>query len=94
MKREAAILKELGEHPHIVQIVESNADSLSKSDSRYIILEYAAHGDLFDYIAKCQSPMGEGLAQHYSRQILSALAHISKKGVCHRDMKPENLLLD
>ena len=38
-------------------------------------------------------PMTEGTARKYYRQLISGLAHCHHHGVCHRDLKLENLLL-
>ena len=38
--------------------------------------------------------MPERIARHYFIQILDGLRHIHDKGLCHLDMKPENILLD
>ncbi|KAN0084367.1 Protein kinase-like domain containing protein [Tylopilus felleus] len=55
----------------------------------YMLLEFAAGGDLFDKIAP-DVGTGEDVAHLYFKQ----LHFIHGQGVCHRDLKPENLLLD
>ncbi|KAI0247400.1 CAMK/CAMKL/CHK1 protein kinase [Lactifluus subvellereus] len=59
----------------------------------YMLLEFAAGGDLFDKIAP-DVGVGEEVAHFYFLQLLSGLTYIHAEGVCHRDLKPENLLLD
>ncbi|KAH9991959.1 CAMK/CAMKL/CHK1 protein kinase [Russula compacta] len=59
----------------------------------YILLEFAAGGDLFDKIAP-DVGVGEEVSHLYFLQLLSGLTYIHAEGVCHRDLKPENLLLD
>ncbi|KAI0055713.1 CAMK/CAMKL/CHK1 protein kinase [Artomyces pyxidatus] len=59
----------------------------------YMLLEFAAGGDLFDKIAP-DVGINEDLAHFYFKQLLDGLSYIHSEGVCHRDLKPENLLLD
>ena len=63
--------------------------------SHYILTEFSASGDLFDFSLKLKSPMGEHLSRHLFKQIVDALTylHCSAK-VVHRDIKLENILLD
>jgi len=56
-------------------------------------MEFAERGNLFDFV--CHKPISENATCFYMRQLLSVLHHMqSIHGVCHRDLKPDNLLLD
>ncbi|KAL4064782.1 kinase-like domain-containing protein [Scleroderma yunnanense] len=59
----------------------------------YMLLEFAAGGDLFDKIVP-DVGVGEEVAHLYFNQLLAGMSYIHSQGVCHRDLKPENLLLD
>ncbi|KAG9313546.1 kinase-like domain-containing protein [Chiua virens] len=59
----------------------------------YMLLEFAAGGDLFDKIAP-DVGTGEDVAHLYFKQLVDGMDFIHAQGVCHRDLKPENLLLD
>jgi serine/threonine protein kinase len=56
-------------------------------------MEYCGGGDLFEYILK-NKKLSEYEACKIFSQIISGLEYIHKKGIAHRDMKPENILLD
>lgn len=62
--------------------VEENADSIS------IIMEFAAGGELFDYIV-AQGMLKEKESRMFFRQILSAVDYCHQNSVIHRDLKPE-----
>ncbi|KAI5302871.1 hypothetical protein KEM56_000264, partial [Ascosphaera pollenicola] len=86
--REINILKELN-HPNIVRLHE-----IVETD-RYIgiILAYASGGELFDYILKHRY-LKDHSARKLFAQLISGVGYLHKKGIVHRDLKLENLLLD
>ncbi|PWN46204.1 Pkinase-domain-containing protein [Ceraceosorus guamensis] len=59
----------------------------------YMVLEFAEGGDLFDKIPPDQG-VEEDLAHFYFMQLIAALEYCHGQGIAHRDVKPENLLLD
>ena len=85
---EITLHKYLGHHANIVQFFQSGEDS----SWRWIAMELAEGGDLFD---KIESDVGVGvdIAHVYFVQLVSAVAFMHSKGVGHRDIKPENILL-
>ncbi|WEJ95980.1 hypothetical protein PSN45_003514 [Yamadazyma tenuis] len=86
--REINSLKLLS-HPNIVNLVE-----VMKS-GKYIgiVLEYASGGELFDYILN-HKYLKEPLAKKFFAQLVSGVDYMHSKGLIHRDLKLENLLLD
>ncbi|CAG9467583.1 unnamed protein product [Pedinophyceae sp. YPF-701] len=58
-----------------------------------IVMEYAAGGELFDRIAKA-GRFSEEEARYFFQQLANGVAYCHKSGVCHRDLKLENTLLD
>lgn len=58
------------------------------------MLREAPNGCLFDFIARTNTPFGEPVARFYAKQLLEGLDYCHFKGVTHRDLKTENLLLD
>jgi len=59
-----------------------------------LILEYCEGGDVYELYAQNNGcSMAESFVSQLIRQILMALNHLMQRGVEHRDVKPENLLL-
>lgn len=88
IRREIEIMSSLS-HPHIISIYEV----FENKDKIVIVMELASRGDLFDYIGDSQ-PLAETQARHFFRQIVSAVHYCHRKGIVHRDLKLENILLD
>uniref|UniRef100_A0A3P9JX65 non-specific serine/threonine protein kinase n=1 Tax=Oryzias latipes TaxID=8090 RepID=A0A3P9JX65_ORYLA len=88
MKREPRI-HQMIQHPHIVVLLET----LETENSYYMAMELCAGGDLMDRICD-KKRLEEKEVRRYTRQILSAVEHLHKYGIVHRDLKIENLLLD
>ncbi|KAI3403809.1 hypothetical protein KGF56_003369 [Candida oxycetoniae] len=86
--REINSLKLLN-HPNIVSLVE-----VMKSGKYVgIVLEYASGGELFDYILQ-HKYLKEPVAKKIFAQLVSGVDYMHAKGLIHRDLKLENLLLD
>ena len=86
--REIKILSQL-EHKNIVRLHEM------VETEKYIgiILEYASGGELFDYILTHRY-LKDNAARKLFAQLVSGVGYLHKKGIVHRDLKLENLLLD
>jgi len=75
-------------HEHIVKLYDIYEDA----QNTYIIMELVTGGELFDRIAK-KVHYNEYEARDLCCYILSALEHCHLHNVVHRDVKPENLLM-
>ncbi|GAP84284.1 putative CAMK CAMKL KIN4 protein kinase [Rosellinia necatrix] len=86
--REVSILRGLS-HPNIVRLHE-----MSETERHIgIVLEYASGGELFDYILNHRY-LKDHAARKLFAQLISGVGYLHKKGIVHRDLKLENLLLD
>jgi carbon catabolite-derepressing protein kinase len=57
-------------------------------------MDYAPKGDLAQYISSVKAGrLTEPVARRFFLQLVSALRYCHKRGVSHRDIKPQNLLL-
>lgn len=59
----------------------------------YIIMDYVEGGLLFDVCNKLKG-MGEDVGREFFWQMIEVLDYIHCKGVIHRDIKLENILVD
>lgn len=86
--REISILRDLS-HPNIVRLHE-----MVETDRHIgIIMEYASGGELFDHILNNRY-LKDNAARRLFAQLVSGVGYLHKKGIVHRDLKLENLLLD
>lgn len=85
------------DHPNVIKILECGEDDYVKpkgtSRVNYIIVQHAAGGELFDFIADT-GRFPEPLARYYFHQFMDGLKSVHDTGLAHRDLKPENILLD
>ncbi|KEH23261.1 putative protein kinase CAMK-CAMKL-CHK1 family [Medicago truncatula] len=88
IEREISILRRL-HHPNIIDLFEV----LASKSKIYFVVEFAEAGELFEEVAK-KEKLTEDHARRYFRQLISAVKHCHSRGVFHRDLKLDNLLLD
>ncbi len=87
-QREAHILLNLSD-PHIVRIFDYGNDS----NMHYIMMDYI-DGQSLKYFMVNQGPLEPLGALNYARQIAEGLDTAYKQGVVHRDIKPQNILIN
>ena len=86
--REISILKQL-HHPNIVNLL----DLIHGEKKLYLVFEFLDH-DLKKYLNLNGSPLSPQLVKSYLYQILLAIKYCHSKRILHRDLKPQNLLID
>ncbi|KAK4756585.1 hypothetical protein SAY87_006712 [Trapa incisa] len=87
LRREIEIQSHL-HHPNILRLYGYFYDH----KRAYLILEYAAKGELYKELQKCKF-FSEKRAATYVASLARALIYCHGKHVIHRDIKPENLLI-
>lgn len=75
-------------HPNVVSVF----DVAMASNDKYIVLEYAEGITLKEYLRK-NGPLSASEAIHIAVQILAGLEHAHGKGIIHRDIKPQNIII-
>lgn len=98
--RELQVMRQLAlqPHPYVVHLRHYFITKGSRADDVYLnlVLEYipeTMYSVAKNYI-RAREPFPILLAQTYTYQMLRSLAHIHGAGICHRDIKPQNLLVD
>ncbi|KAH3902338.1 serine/threonine/tyrosine protein kinase RAD53 SCDLUD_002158 [Saccharomycodes ludwigii] len=86
--RELDILQRL-EHPRVVSLKAFYEDS----NNYYLVMEFVSGGDLMDFVA-AHGPINEDASREIIKQILEAIDYIHSKGISHRDLKPDNVLIE
>ncbi len=87
-QREAETVAQLS-HPNIVPLFFVG----QQDDLLYLVMEAVGGGSLADKLER-EGRLGVEDAARLFAEVAGALAHAHKRGVIHRDIKPQNILLD
>ncbi|HEU5227981.1 MAG TPA: serine/threonine-protein kinase [Ktedonobacteraceae bacterium] len=86
-EREAQLIASL-EHSNIVAVYDfGEIDNLT-----YLVMQYVGGGTLRDQLHH-EQPLDPRRAAHYTLQMARALHHAHQRGIVHRDIKPQNMLV-
>ncbi len=96
--REISLLKELSSCPHVVKMLDVMYDRTSNSNPAtpprvWLVLEHLDM-DLAEYIKRSPSPLESTFICSVFHQLLLALEAVHAHRVIHRDVKPQNILID
>jgi len=87
-RREAAAAAKLN-HPNIVQVYDKG----EAEGTYYIAMEYLPGRSLKEIILK-YAPLSPDFVLSVSRQIVEALRYVHRRDIIHRDIKPQNIIVD
>jgi len=88
IKREVVMMRSCP-HDNITQLI----DFVEDLHNYWIAVEYCDDGDLDARIRRLDKSICERTLVVWMRQICAAIRALHLKGICHRDVKPENVML-
>jgi serine/threonine-protein kinase MRCK len=77
----------LNQWPNLEQIFDLNF-------SQYLVMDYYCGGDLLTLLSKFEDRLPEDMARFYIAEMVLAINSIHALHYVHRDIKPDNVLLD
>ncbi len=91
-RREARAVAQLN-HPHVVGVIDAGEEGDPDHPTPYIVFEYVEGETLKDRIRRNgRLPIPEAIA--YAIEIARALGAAHERHIVHRDVKPQNVLID
>lgn len=76
-------------HENIVNVIDVGENN----EYFYLVMEYIEGPTLSEYI-KTHGPLSIETAINFAEQILDGIQHAHEAGIVHRDIKPQNILVD
>lgn len=98
MKEISAMQLVGSDHSNVLGLIEVLFDGRNLN----CVMQYCDSGDLYQLLQESQTPvlsdrqpgLKEPVARYWFRQLVNGLKHIHARGVCHRDLSPENVMID
>lgn len=93
---EIAAVQMIGEqHPNVLGC----KDVLFDGNNLNVVMDFCDSGDLFQLLQGSQREgdnpgMTEGQARYWFRQVMAGVQFLHSIGICHRDLSPENVMID
>ncbi|XP_072032968.1 testis-specific serine/threonine-protein kinase 3-like [Amphiura filiformis] len=88
LPRELGVLRQI-RHKNIIRLI----DCFEHGPKVFMVMELANYGDLLEYIQR-KRILPNDRARYIFTQILDGLEYLHHKGIFHRDLKCENILLN
>ncbi|PPQ67817.1 hypothetical protein CVT26_007064 [Gymnopilus dilepis] len=89
VKAERMILMKQAESPFVAKLYFT----FQSKDNLYLVMEYLNGGDCAALI-KSLGSLPEEWTKNYIAEVVLGLEYLHQRGVVHRDLKPDNLLID
>ena len=89
VKAERAIMMWQGESDFVAKLYWT----FSSKDYLYLVMEYMNGGDCASLV-KILGGLSEDWAKKYIAEVILGVEHLHSRGIFHRDLKPDNLLID
>ena len=89
IRREAQAMARLGEHPHIVPVLDLGEER----GQPFIVSQYMAGGDVAELLGGAGGSLPIERVLELARGICGGLEFAHSKNVVHRDLKPSNVFL-
>ena len=89
-RREAEAMRKLGDHPHIVTVLDTGEDD----GNPFIVSRYMPGGDVQSLLAVAGGRLEPRRAVDIAADVTRALEHAHPRGIVHRDLKPANVWID
>ncbi|XP_033117746.1 aurora kinase B-like [Anneissia japonica] len=81
---------QIGAHVNVVGYIDRFHDSVSYN----IILEYCEYGSIDEYLRRCWNCTFEKKRMGFIQNIADGVAYLHENNIAHRDLKPDNILID
>jgi serine/threonine protein kinase len=79
-------------HKNIAKVYEAGTDPTA--ETAFLVMEYAEGGSVTDWLERNRMPMPPKMAVQLTLEVCEGIQYAHEEGVIHRDIKPQNLLLD
>jgi eukaryotic-like serine/threonine-protein kinase len=89
-RREADAMRKLGDHPHVVTVLDTGEDD----GNPFIVSRYMPGGDVEGLLAAAGGRLEAPRAVEIGADVTRALEHAHARGIVHRDLKPANVWID
>jgi serine/threonine protein kinase len=89
-RREAEAMRKLGDHPHVVPVLDTGEDD----GNPFIVSRYMPGGDVEGLLSAAGGRLEVPRAAEIAADVTRALEHAHARGIVHRDLKPANVWID
>ena len=80
-------------HPNIVQVYDAGEGEFEGEEASFIVMEYVSGGDLKSLVDR-GGPLPGAMLSRLGADVAAGLVHAHERGIVHRDIKPQNVLVD